>query len=106
MSREAIKQRVLDALGVILVDKAEIRDDSTFKDLRLDDEDVDELFAQLGGEFNFEFPDFIRKRALNKPEHLSLPMVVDLILLMQQESSSEGDNHKRKRRRPLSDNDR
>lgn len=97
MNREEIKQRVLDALGVILVDKAEIRDEATFKDLVLDDNDVDELFNQLGNEFNFEFPDFIRQRAIHKPEHLSLPMLVDLILLMQQESPSDrskpGKNH-------------
>ncbi|CAM3195811.1 hypothetical protein BZK31_19855 [Pseudomonas floridensis] len=95
MNREGIKQRVLDALGVILVDKAEIRDDATFKDLVLDDEDVETLFSQLGSEFNFEFPEFIRKRAIHKPEHLSLPMVVDLILLMQQESSKDGENERK-----------
>ncbi|MBA1230574.1 hypothetical protein G7013_13055 [Pseudomonas viridiflava] len=96
MNREGIKQRVLDALGVILVDKAQIRDDATFKDLVLDDEDVETLFSQLGSEFNFEFPEFIRKRAVNKPQHLSLPMVVDLILLMQQDSSQALEGEKKK----------
>ncbi|MEG5263884.1 hypothetical protein TRP66_06235 [Pseudomonas sp. JDS28PS106] len=85
MNREGIKQRVLDALGVILVDKDAIQEEATFKDLVLDDEDVDELFNALGTEFGFEFPEFIRQRAINKPEHLSLPMIVDLVLLMQQE---------------------
>lgn len=99
MNRDGIKQRVLDALGIILVDKAEIRDEATFRDLVLDDADVDELFSQLGHEFNFEFPEFIRQRALNRPEHLSLPMVVDLILLMQQESSQEGEGQENKHRR-------
>lgn len=89
MNREEIKQRVLDALGVILIDKDAIRDDATFQDLVLDDEDVDELFNTLGAEFGFDFPDFIKRRAVRKPEHLSLPMIVDLILLMQQESGSD-----------------
>jgi hypothetical protein len=89
MNREEIKQRVLDALGVILIDKDAIREDATFQDLVLDDEDVDELFNTLGTEFGFEFPDFIKQRAVHKPQHLSLPMVVDLILLMQKESGSD-----------------
>ncbi|MBC3955321.1 hypothetical protein [Pseudomonas triticifolii] len=103
MNREGIKQRVLDALGIILVDKAEIRDEATFRDLVLDDADVDELFSQLGHEFNFEFPEFIRQRALNRPQHVSLPMVVDLIVLMHQESLQEKEEretrHRRARRR-------
>ena len=85
MNREGIKQRVMDALGVILVDKDAIQEDATFQDLVLDDEDVDELFNALGTEFGFEFPESIRQRAIHKPEHLSLPMIVDLVLLMQQE---------------------
>ncbi|WP_434680402.1 hypothetical protein J3P77_06180 [Pseudomonas sp. R1-18] len=89
MNREEIKQRVLDALGVILIDKDAIREDATFQDLVLDDEDVDELFNTLGTEFGFEFPEFIKQRAVHKPQHLSLPMVVDLILLMQQESGAD-----------------
>ncbi|GFM51027.1 hypothetical protein [Pseudomonas capsici] len=84
MNREDINQRVLDVLGVILVDKSALRDDVTFKDLVLDEEDINELFGRLGEEFGFEFPAFIRERAIHKPEHLSLPMVVDLIVLMQQ----------------------
>ena len=92
MNREGIKQRVLDALGVILVDKDAIREDATFQDLVLDDEDVDELFNALGNEFGFQFPDFIRQRAINKPEHLSLPMIVDLVLLMQQELNAPDAN--------------
>jgi acyl carrier protein len=85
MNREGIKQRVMDALGVILVDKDAIQEDATFQDLVLDNEDVDELFNALGTEFGFEFPESIRQRAIHKPEHLSLPMIVDLVLLMQQE---------------------
>ncbi|GFM79584.1 hypothetical protein PSCICO_04240 [Pseudomonas cichorii] len=84
MNREDINQRVLDVLGVILVDKSALRDDVTFKDLVLDEEDIDEFFGRLGEEFDFKFPAFIRARALDKPEHLSLPMVVDLIVLMRQ----------------------
>ncbi|RRV06962.1 hypothetical protein EGJ27_14525 [Pseudomonas sp. v388] len=92
MNREGIKQRVLDVLGIILVDKDAIREDATFQDLVLDDEDVDELFNSLGNEFGFEFPESIRQRAIHKPEHLSLPMVVDLVLLMQQEMGHDEDD--------------
>ncbi|GFM64783.1 hypothetical protein PSCICJ_09010 [Pseudomonas cichorii] len=85
MNREDINQRVLDILGVILVDKSVLRDNATFKDLVLDEEDINELFGRLEEEFGFEFPAaFIRERAIQKPEHLSLPMVVDLIVLMHQ----------------------
>ncbi|MBI6853624.1 hypothetical protein YA0002_12685 [Pseudomonas cichorii] len=84
MNREDINQSVLDILGVILVDKSALRDDVTFEDLMLDEEDINELFGRLEEEYRFEFPAFIRERAIHKPEHLSLPMVVDLIVLMRQ----------------------
>ncbi|MFJ4144655.1 hypothetical protein [Pseudomonas sp. NPDC089734] len=83
MNREEINQRVLDALGVILVDKSRLDDDVTFKALVLDEDDINALFGRLEQEFGFDFPDFIKERAIHRPEHLSLPMVVDLIVLMQ-----------------------
>lgn len=92
MNREGIKQRVQDVLGIILIDKDVIRDDATFKDLVLDEEDVDELFNMLGDEFGIKFPDSIKQHAVKKPEHLPLPMVVDLIWLMQPKSAVEADN--------------
>ena len=88
MDREGIKQRVLDALGIILVDKSPIHDEATFAELVLDKEDVDDLFARLESLFGCRFPGFIRERASLRPEHVSLPMLVDLILLMQQETDS------------------
>lgn len=84
MNREDINQRVLDVLGVILVDKTPLRDDATFKELILDEDDISELFTRLEEEFGFDFPEFIKERAIHKPEHLSLPMVVDLIVWMRQ----------------------
>ncbi|MBX8529056.1 hypothetical protein [Pseudomonas cichorii] len=84
MNREDINQRVLDVLGVILVDKSALRDDVAFEDLVLDEQDINELFGRLEEEFGFAFPASIRERAIHKPEHLSLPVVVDLIVLMRQ----------------------
>lgn len=94
MNREGIKQRVQDVLGIILIDKDPIRDDATFKDLVLDEEDVDELFNMLGNEFGIKFPDSIKQHAVKKPEHLPLPMVVDLIWLMQPKSASDTESDK------------
>jgi hypothetical protein len=85
MNREEIKQRVLDTLGIILIDKSAIHEDSTFKDLALDDEDVEKFLLGLGNEFGFTFPDAIRKRASDAPDHLTLPTLVDLIVLMRRE---------------------
>jgi len=102
MNREEIEQKVRDALGVILVDKAEIHERSTLSDLFLDEEDLEELFTRLGYTFNFMFPTFIRERALDKPKDLTLPMLVDLIMLMHQEENlpeKEDRNGKRKKRK-------
>lgn len=86
MDREGIKQRVFDALGIILVDKSQIHEDSTFEELVLDDDDIHELFKRLEHMFACRFPGFIRERANRRPEHVSLPMLVDLIVLMQHET--------------------
>ncbi|WP_244652955.1 hypothetical protein [Pseudomonas syringae] len=86
MDREGIKQRVLDALGVIIVDKSHIHEEATFEELVLDEDDVNELLKRLEGMFGCRFPAFVRERASLRPEHVSLPMLVDLILLMQQET--------------------
>ena len=93
MDREEIKQRVFDSLGIILVDKTAIHDDATFMDLALDDEDVDWLLQRLGSEFGFTFPEAIRKRAGDAPDHVTLPTLVDLIVLMQQEGQPERNLH-------------
>lgn len=90
MDREGIKQRVFDALGIILVDKSQIHEDSTFEELVLDDDDVHELFKRLEVMFACRFPSFIRERANRRPEHVSLPMLVDLIVMMQQEADPAG----------------
>ncbi|GAB7533040.1 hypothetical protein PS3A_54560 [Pseudomonas sp. 3A(2025)] len=88
MDREGIKQRVFDALGIILVDKSQIHEDSTFEELVLDDDDVHELFKRLEHMFACRFPGFIRQRANRRPDHVSLPMLVDLIVMMQQEADA------------------
>lgn len=93
MNREAIKQRVLDTLGIILIDKTAIHEDSTFMDLALDDEDVDSLLQSMGSEFGFIFPDAIKKRAVDAPDHVTLPTLVDLIVLMRQEEQPEQNRH-------------
>ena len=80
MNRKDIQQHVFDAIGIILVDKSEIHEDSSFKDLMLDEDDVNELFDQLQSDYGFEFPATDRAKAINRPEELTLPKLVTLIL--------------------------
>jgi hypothetical protein len=82
MNREEIKQLVFDRVGVILVDKAEIHENSTFEDLALDEDDVEELFSYLESQLEFTFPVPIRQRATQAPEHMTLNFLVDFILAM------------------------
>lgn len=82
MNREDIKQLVFDRVGVILVDKAEIHENSTFEDLALDEDDVEELFSYLESQLEFTFPAPIRLRATQAPEHMTLNFLVDFILAM------------------------
>ncbi|MCJ2371627.1 hypothetical protein [Pseudomonas sp. RGM 3321] len=82
MNREEIKQKVFDALGIILVDKSMIHEGATFIDLALEDDDIECLFAALEDVFSFAFPDQIKEQAITKPEDFSLHMIVELILLM------------------------
>jgi len=79
MTREDIKQLIFDRLGVILVDKAEIHENSSFEELALDEEDVEELFSYLETRLGFRFPDTIRQIANRAPDHLSVSFLADLI---------------------------
>lgn len=85
MNREDIQQHVFNAIGMILVDKSEIHENSSFEDLKLDDADVHSLFDQLEAHYRFEFPDAVKTRAVKKPEELILAMVVDLILMLRKD---------------------
>jgi acyl carrier protein len=85
MNRQDIQQHVFDTIGIILVDKSEIHEDSSFRDLRLDEDDVNELFTQLQNDYGFEFPAAVKTRAVEKPEELILPMLVDLILMLRKD---------------------
>lgn len=91
MNRKDIQQHVFDAIGIILVDKSEIHEDSSFEDLKLDEKDVNELFSQLESDYKFEFPDAVKARAIDKPEELILPMLVDLILMLKQDQPKRSD---------------
>ncbi|KPB74544.1 hypothetical protein ACKUFS_01960 [Pseudomonas cannabina] len=93
MNRAAIKQSVFDTLGIILVDKSEIREDATFDDLVLDNEDIKELLDILGKKFGFTFPDFITTQTT------ALTMVVDMILLLGRESGRETPSNEGKKSR-------
>lgn len=53
MNREEIRQKVFDALGIILVDKSAIQDDATLVDLALDDDDIERFFLALEAAFDF-----------------------------------------------------
>ncbi|WP_426111798.1 hypothetical protein [Pseudomonas sp. DSP3-2-2] len=91
MNRNEIQQHVFDTIGIILVDKSEIHEDSSFKDLMLDEDDVNELFKQLQDDYGFEFPAAVKLRAVEKPEELILPMLVDLILMLKKDQPKRSD---------------
>ncbi|HEX8541887.1 MAG TPA: hypothetical protein VF671_09305 [Pseudomonas sp.] len=91
MNRSEIQQHVFDTIGIILVDKSEIHEDSSFKDLMLDEDDVNELFKQLQDDYGFEFPAAVKLRAVEKPEELILPMLVDLILMLKKDQPKRSD---------------
>ncbi|MBI6717410.1 hypothetical protein [Pseudomonas syringae] len=80
MNREEIRQKVFDALGIILVDKSAIQDDATLADLALDDEDIERFFSALEEAFDFTLPEAIRRQATARPDQLALDSIVKLIL--------------------------
>lgn len=95
MDREGVTQRVLDALGVVLVDKSQIRDNATLAEMHLDEDDVQVLLDRLEEMFRCQFAQQIRERARQRPEHVSVPMIVDLIMLMH-----HGQSGRHPRRKP------
>lgn len=56
MDRPEIYQRVIDALGKILVDKDPIRDDALMSDMILDKEDFDQFFRDLQSDLGIVMP--------------------------------------------------
>jgi hypothetical protein len=88
MERLDIQQRLHNALGVMLIDKAEIREDATLKDLALEDLEIDELIDQLEFEFGIVFPTRIKNRIHKAPEHLTLQILVDVILVLLENDES------------------
>ncbi|NAT15499.1 hypothetical protein ALQ07_00317 [Pseudomonas syringae pv. actinidiae] len=99
MNREAIKQKVFDALGIILVDKSVINEDATFSELFLEDEDVESLFTSLEEAFGLTFPGSIKQQAIDNAREFSLHMIVELVVMMGKETlSKEGKDEKRNRK--------
>ncbi|WP_148193058.1 hypothetical protein [Pseudomonas syringae] len=84
MNREEIRQKVFDALGIILVDKSAIQDDATFVDLTLDDDDIELFFLALEEAFDFNLPEAIRRQAIARPEQFALHRIIELIFLLQE----------------------
>jgi len=82
MARLDIQQRLHNTLGVMLIDKAEIRENATLRDLALDDLEIEALLDQLEFEFDIVFPFRIRNRIYKAPEHLTLQILVDVILVL------------------------
>ncbi|MDB6143409.1 MAG: hypothetical protein JWP80_2453 [Pseudomonas sp.] len=82
MKRRDIQQRVDNILGVMLIDKSEIREDATLKDLELEDFEIDDLLDRLQFEFSIIFPSRITDRIYKAPEHLTLGILVDVILVL------------------------
>lgn len=83
MDRNEIRQHVVDALGVILVDKSVIRESRTLEDLVLDEEDIDELFKMLHG-FGIHYKKKEKEEALKHPESTTVMALIDHIFMSQQ----------------------
>jgi hypothetical protein len=86
MDRREIKQHVFDTLGIILIEKAPIQDDTLLAELLLDEEDFAEFFTRLKSEFGIDVPAKVR-HDLSHPDtpapyqQLTLQGLVDLILV-------------------------
>lgn len=99
MNREAIKQKVFDALGIILVDKSVIDEGATFSELFLEDDDVKNLFISLEEAFDLTFPLRIKQQAIDNAREFSLHMIVELVVMMGKETlSREGKGEKLNRK--------
>lgn len=94
MDREGVTQRVLDTLGIILVDKSQVHDNATLAEMALDEDDVQVLLERLEDLFDCRFPQRLREGARQHPEHVSVPMIVDLILLMHRQQAGARIRHK------------
>jgi hypothetical protein len=82
MDRDEIRQHVVDALGVILVDKSVIRENQTLDDLVLDEDDIDELFKMLHGS-GINFKKREKEEALKHPESTTVMALIDHIFISQ-----------------------
>ncbi|MET0612725.1 MAG: hypothetical protein ABWZ39_15820 [Pseudomonas caspiana] len=82
MDREEIRQHVVDALGVILVDKSVIEENQTLDDLVLDEDDIDELFKMLH-KSGINFKKREREEALKHPESTTVMALIDHIFISQ-----------------------
>ena len=82
MDREEIRQHVVDALGVILVDKTVIEDNQTIDNLVLDEDDIDELSKMLQ-KSGINFKKRAREEALKYSESTTLMALIDHIFLSQ-----------------------
>lgn len=82
MNREEIRQHVVDALGVILVDKSVIRENRTLEDLVLDEDDIDDLFKKLQSSgINFKRRE--KEEALKHPESTTVMALIDHMFMSQ-----------------------
>ena len=91
MNREEIRQKVFDALGIILVDKSAIQDDATLVDLALDDDDIERFFLALEAAFDFTLPEAIRRQAIARPEQFALHRIIKLVLQETKKGSAKSE---------------
>jgi hypothetical protein len=88
MNREEIRQKVFNALGIILVDKSAIQDDATLADLALDDHDIELFFLELKEALGFTLTETIRTAVIASPGQFALHRIIGLILLQETEKGS------------------
>ncbi|MDY7561436.1 hypothetical protein QN382_19225 [Pseudomonas sp. 10B1] len=82
MERLDIQQHLYNTLGVMLIDKQEIHENATLKDLALEHPEIEDLLDRLESEFDIVFPTRIKVRIHKAPEYLTLQILVDVILVL------------------------
>jgi acyl carrier protein len=88
MDRDEIRQHVEDALGVILVDKSVIQENSTLNDLVLDEDDIDELFHKLASDFGIVLKKSDRTKVQEHPERITVMSLIDQIFMSLNKNNS------------------
>lgn len=79
MNRQEIQQHIYDTLGVILIDKTEIREDATLQELVMDESDMLEFFMHLQSDHGIILSPQFKSQVAQPTRRLTVHELVDLI---------------------------